>query len=271
MTNPEQSGELVLDASSMSINTDIQVAQPTQMQVHDNDLSPLVNAVLDGRLDPDKLEKLLDIQKNYEAMQAEKAYHAAVSQFKKNAPTLKKDKTVSYQTDKGWTTYTHSSLGYALTKVNPALSESGLSLSFKTGQENGQTIITAILTHELGHSEKTALGASPDSSGGKNGIQSIASTVTYLKRHTAFALLGLEGIEDTDGNTAETDSTGNEVAAHARQEEKPAMYPTEKFDANIKKWRQVITEGKKTAEQIIMKIESIGQLTAQQRRQIRGE
>lgn len=179
-------------------STDIQLVDEHASSA--NRLSPLVLAAMDKNLDTDKLNQLLEIQAKFEAMEAEKAYNRAMSDFKSNAPTIKKDKLVSYVTDKGTTQYRHASLGYALTEINPVLSKFGLSLTFRARQENGQTIVTAQVTHLSGHSESTELGASPDSSGGKNGIQSIASTVTYLKRHTAFALLGLEGIDDDDGN-----------------------------------------------------------------------
>ena len=48
--------------------------------------------------------------------------------------------------------------------------------------------------------------ASPDDSGGKNAIQSIGSTVSYLQRYTILALAGLATREmDDDGSTSEVE------------------------------------------------------------------
>lgn len=161
-------------------------------------LSPLVQAAMSGQLDTEKMRELLSIQKEYEANEARKSYHRAVAEFKANAPTVKKDKTVSF----GNTHYKHVSLGYALSEINPVLSQYGLSLSWKTRQEDKTIFVKCILTHELGHSEETELFGFPDNSGQKNPVQQVASTVTYLKRHTAFALLGLEAEDDDDGRGA---------------------------------------------------------------------
>jgi hypothetical protein len=198
--------EAEMDAKEETIieHNKLQTVPETQPPAaQQSSLSPLVQAAISGDLDTAKLNEMLEIQEKYEAMEARKAYHQAVAEFKANAPTVKKNKRVSYTTDKGTTQYDHASLGYALAEVNPVLSQYGLSLSWKTDQKDGGTYVTAILTHAMGHSEETTLFASPDTSGGKNSIQSIASTVTYLKRHTAFAILGLEAVDaDDDGNAA---------------------------------------------------------------------
>lgn len=174
--------------------------QAPAVQQPNTGLSPLVQAAMSGQLDTQKLNDLLQIQKDYEANEARKAYHRAVAAFKANAPTVRKDKTVSY----GNTNYRHVSLGYALSEINPVLSRYGLSVSWKTRQEDKLIYVTCYLSHELGHSESTELFGGPDASGQKNPIQQIASAVTYLKRHTAFALLGLEAEDaDDDGGAGE--------------------------------------------------------------------
>lgn len=93
--------------------------------------------------------------------------------------------------------------------------------------------VTATLTHSMGHSETTALRSSPDASGGKNGIQAIASATTYLKRHTGFALLGLEGVDDDDGNASggRSPNAGNKNNVY-----RPAYTPEQKstFDQIVR-------------------------------------
>ena len=56
----------------------------------------------------------------------------------------------------------------------------------------------------MGHSEETTLKAPPDTSGSKNSIQAIGSTVTYLERYTLLAATGMAAAGmDNDGRFAD--------------------------------------------------------------------
>jgi hypothetical protein len=56
----------------------------------------------------------------------------------------------------------------------------------------------------MGHSESTSLTAAPDTSGSKNSIQAVGSTITYLERYTLLALTGLAAQgQDDDGQAME--------------------------------------------------------------------
>src|SRR3990167_3159724 len=126
----------------------------------------------------DQLEKLLTLQERWEANEAKKAYHRAMAEFKQNPPEIAKDKKVAF----GNTKYNHASLANVVRKITKELSKHGLSASWST-QQNGQIIVTCKITHVLGHSEETSLSAPADSSGSKNSIQAIGSTITYLERY----------------------------------------------------------------------------------------
>jgi hypothetical protein len=62
--------------------------------------------------------------------------------------------------------------------------------------------VTCSVSHELGHAESTSLSHSPDSSGKKNSIQAIGSTITYLQRYTILALTGLATKGQDDDGTS---------------------------------------------------------------------
>lgn len=156
--------------------------------------SSLIALALDKGADAstlEKLEKVLELQERWEANEARKAYHEAMAKFKANPPEIEKDKKVSYRAGAGMTEYTHASLANVTRKINEGLSKHGLSASWNTRQDNGTVTVTCKVTHELGHSEATSLTASPDTSGSKNPIQAIGSTVAYLERYTILALTGL--------------------------------------------------------------------------------
>mgnify|MGYP001565061912 CR=1 FL=1 len=158
----------------------------------------MIRLAVSGGADLDKLEKLLILQERYEANEAKKAYNAAMAAFKANPPKIDKDKDVAY----GTTKYSHASLANVTEKINSELSKYGLSASWTTKQ-NGQICVTCRITHIKGHSEETMLCAPSDTSGSKNAIQAIGSTITYLERYSLLALTGLATYDqDDDGKSA---------------------------------------------------------------------
>ena len=165
--------------------------------------SPLMTAAAlvqaNGDMDVAKLKELLELQERWDATQAKKAYVQAMADFKENPPEILKDKHVSHPTKQGGQKeYNHATLYNVTTTINTELSKYGLTASWKTSQENSSVKVTCIITHILGHSEETFLFAPSDPSGGKNPIQAIGSTVTYLQRYTLLALTGLATYEQDD-------------------------------------------------------------------------
>ena len=150
---------------------------------------------------PELIEKMMALQERYEANEARKAFHDAMSRFKANPPEIGKDKSVAYTVQgKGTTAYNHASLANVTGKINRALSEHGLSAGWTTVQNERGVTVTCTITHKFGHSEGTSLTAAPDTTGSKNAIQAIGSTVSYLERYTILALTGLATHDmDDDG------------------------------------------------------------------------
>jgi hypothetical protein len=171
-----------------------ELAMPTPMR--------LIELAVQKGADPDQLGKLLDLQMRWEANEAKKAFVAAMNDFAKAAPEINKNRHVKFKTSSGVTEYDHATLDNVVEKIGDALQRVGVRHSWETGSEAGRIRVTCILTHALGHSEKTTLEAGPDASGGKNSIQAIGSTVTYLQRYTLLAATGLatKGADD-DGKT----------------------------------------------------------------------
>lgn len=161
----------------------------------------LLQRAMDSGADLDKLEQLMRMQERWEANDARKAFANALVEFKAEAPVINKDKRVTYKTDKGDTTYTHSTLGNVAEKLGPILSRHGLAYNYKTEQmEGGRVKVTCTLTHRQGHSESVSLEHGRDSSGGKNDIQALGSAISYLERYTLLAVTGVAtGGDDDDG------------------------------------------------------------------------
>ena len=181
---------------------------PTQVSA---DISPIgmIMAAVNGQADLDKVAKLLEIQERWEANEARKAYHRAMSAFKQNPPVIDKNKKVAY----GNTKYNHASLDNVVAKITAELSKHGLSASWTTHQ-NGVISVTCRITHELGHSEETTLTASADKTGAKNDIQALGSTISYLQRYSILSVCGLATTDcpiDTDGITSKDNITADQL------------------------------------------------------------
>jgi hypothetical protein len=151
-----------------------------------------------------KLQTMLDMKLRFEANEARLAYIASMHEFRSNPPEINKTKKVSYENkDRSVTTYYHAELDDVVEIISQALRKVDIRPSWKTSDNGGKITVTCVLTHKLGHSEEVATLAGPaDTSGGKNNIQAIGSTTTYLQRYTLLAGTGLAAKgQDDDGKT----------------------------------------------------------------------
>lgn len=121
-----------------------------------------------------------------------------MSNFKASPPQIVKDMLNKQYGSK------YSSLANFVNTVNPELSRHGLSSKWELNQSGGITV-TCVMTHIMGHMESVSMTAPADTSGAKNPIQQIKSTVTYLELATFQAITGLvasDAAMDDDGNGA---------------------------------------------------------------------
>lgn len=159
----------------------------------------LLQLAMSQNADLDKLTKLMELQERWEANEARKAFNAAMAQFKANPPHISKNKHVKF----GQTEYDHATLDHVSEVIGDALSKVGIRHSWATVQDDsGMVHVTCVLSHELGHSERTTLRANADTSGSKNAIQALGSAVTYLQRYTLLAATGMATGLDDDGQNA---------------------------------------------------------------------
>ena len=175
----------------------------SQDQVPANSPMGMMMAAMQQGASLDQVEKMMDLQERWEQREAEKTFNDALAAFKAEAVEIIKRRTVDFNTAKGRTHYKHAELSDVVEAVGPALSKHGFAWNWKTEQDNSIIRVTCTLKHRQGHSDSVSLQAAPDQSGNKNSIQAIASTVTYLQRHTLKAITGVsEKGDDNDGQGA---------------------------------------------------------------------
>src|SRR6266498_1043366 len=123
----------------------------------------------------------------------------ALIKFQQACPTIIKDKTaevVSKRTG-GKYQYHYADLAGIMSAIRPVLSDCGLFLS-QTFATNGATFLVTTLMHENGETIDSRItlpidGLAP---------QEVASAITYYRRYSITALLGLAA-EDDDGKAAQ--------------------------------------------------------------------
>lgn len=166
-----------------------------------------------------KLEKLMELAERWRAAEAKRSYVRAFALFKKNMPDVVKDMlNKQYGSD-------YSSLANLVNTTSRVLGEYGLHANWRPDQSDGIKI-TCVITHEDGHSEEVWLKGPPDTSGQKNPLQQIKSTLTYLEGATFQAITGVVA------RSASTDDDGNGAGKGKPEVTAPAGY--EKWRADMK-------------------------------------
>lgn len=207
--------------------TPVQVPQPMQM---------IDNAVRAGA-SMDTLEKLFALQERYEANEARKQYVAALAAFKAQGLRVHKDRTVSQGA--GRPTYKHATLSNIIETIAPALADHGLSATWSTSQEPHGITVTCILRHAAGHMESVSLTGQPDAGPGRNNIQAIGSTITYLQRYTLLAITGVAASDQDDDAIGSGDRGQQYITDEQCDEISALLHATNSDFAEFLKWLKV--------------------------------
>lgn len=168
-------------------------------------ISVIERAATNPDVDIDKMERLLEMHERILQRDGRVAYFAALSRMQPTLPVISRRGTISVPAKDGKTGH---ETPYALWEdvneaIRPMLAEHGFALSFRVKKEADRVEVTGILSHRDGHAEETMLSLPMDTTGSKNNVQAIGSSVSYGKRYTAFALLNITSRgEDDDGKAA---------------------------------------------------------------------
>jgi hypothetical protein len=163
----------------------------------------MLDRALSSGATPETLEKLLNMQERWEKSQARKAFDTAIAEAKAKLRPVARNR-------EGHNNKRYADFAAVARAVDGILSEHGLSYRFRSMQ-NEKINVTCILSHRDGHSEETTLSGPADTSGSKNAIQAIGSTLTYLQRYSLMQALGLAAADDDDGALPITDEQADEL------------------------------------------------------------
>lgn len=169
-----------------------------------NSFLPMIQQAIAHGTTKENLMALIDVQERIMAKDAEMQFNAALADMQPELPTVEKNGAIKF-TDKQ---NVERNTPYALYEdiieaIRPSLKKYGFSLSFSSDRDGDKVIITGKLAHRAGHSEKVVIPIPLDTSGSKNNVQAIGSSLSYGKRYAVGMLLNIvtRG-EDDDGTAA---------------------------------------------------------------------
>jgi hypothetical protein len=155
--------------------------------------------------DVDKLAALLDLKIKWEQHESKKSFDAALEAFRRNKVVVEKTKKVAFANrDGSETSYNHAELDKAAEIVDDALAAVGLTYTWEPDSTVDGKPKMSLVMRGFGHTERLGgLVGPPDASGGKNAMQAIGSSTTYLARYVLLFALGIVAKNrDDDGRAA---------------------------------------------------------------------
>ena len=150
-------------------------------------------------MDVEKLEKMLDMQERILDKQAEQSFQIALSQMQAEMPVIEKNGEIKVGNQVRSKFAKFEDINR---QVLPVLQKFGFSITFQTNQAQDAIHVVGVLRHKDGHKESTMLPIPLDTSGSKNAVQAIGSSVSYGKRYVMCALLNITSTDDDDDGVA---------------------------------------------------------------------
>lgn len=190
-------------------------ATPHQAMAPSNSPAAMMRAAAEQGLDAQSIREMMQLQREWEANEAVKAFNTAFADFKSEAVRVIKRTTITDGPLKG---KKHSNLFDVVDVTVAPLAKHGLSTSWKLTKDEPQWMeVTCVLKHVAGHSDSVSMGAAPDTGPGRNAIQARGSAKKYLERYTLMAVLGLADTEDDDGAGANGTDASDKAKAVERE------------------------------------------------------
>lgn len=175
-------------------------ARPEREEQSTSLIQVIERAARDSSIDIDKMERLLAMKERLDAKTAVEAYNADFAAMQPELPEITEKGQIKVNNE---VRSTYAKFEDINAVVKPILAKHGFGLSFKTSTKDSKATVVAILMHRGGHSEQTEMELGADTSGSKNGVQALGSSISYAKRYTMTAILNITTRgQDNDGATA---------------------------------------------------------------------
>lgn len=160
---------------------------------------------------PEDVRQFLDMRDRDIREKQRLAFKAAFTAFQEEVPELIKNKAG----DRG--RYKYIELPELQKHLRKPLAKHGFSISWDQDDTGETVIVICTLSHISGYEQTSRLSGKPgdvvsNNESATNGIQKKAALITYLRRYTYTAVLGISsGDQDTDGRVQQ--QTGKRTAS----------------------------------------------------------
>jgi len=171
------------------------------VQSSQSSVDTFISQAIQNSLPVETMEKLFSLRERVKAEQAKEAYVKAVSKFQRECPIIEKTKKVLNK-DGRTVRYQYAPIEAIAEQIKKPLTSNGLSYRWEVENKEGFMKAIAVITHEMGHSEKSSFEIPIDKEGFMTAPQKYASSLTFAKRYSLCNALGIStGEEDDDSNT----------------------------------------------------------------------
>lgn len=176
------------------------------LTVQESTPQALLSQAIEKGLDVESLGKLMALQERWEANQARRAFFEAFTEFQMNCPDIRKTKEVRFKEIDAKPQYSYAPLADIARQISKTLQKSKLSYRWEIQDADTQIKVTCLISHIDGHTERTTMSATADTTGSKNAIQARASAISYMQRYTLIGALGISTADsDIDGRMPDAD------------------------------------------------------------------
>lgn len=175
------------------------VAQPPEP------LQILANAVLEGKVDAESLERLSALVERHEDRKAAKEFAAAMAEFRRRCPEIMKASPVRKRS--GEVLYHYVKIHHVQRICDPILEDLGLSYWWDSETEGNRVTTVCHLEHTSGHSREARFTA-PNDQGTDlmSGAQKAAAGKNFARRQTLIDVLGVTTADVDDDAAPQDDS-----------------------------------------------------------------
>lgn len=172
-------------------------------EIHNNTIDQaIIEMVKTPDIQPERLEKFIDLKFKIEAEQAKQAFQNAMANFQGECPIIKKSKKVKFTGKSGNTTaYNYAPLDEMVYIIKPIMQKHGLSFSFniKRCEDGSINELITTIRHSRGHSENYSHWFNPLHDNSRmNQSQRIKSALSFAKRAGLENALGIVTAEEDD-------------------------------------------------------------------------
>jgi hypothetical protein len=166
--------------------------EPTAVRGEDPILAMIERAARDPNVDVAKFERLMAMRVDLEKRQASLAFAQAFAAMQTELPVIdRRGRIVIAKEGKAPQDSRYAAYEDILEAIRPILFKHDFSLRFEhETTADGRLATTAILRHAQGHEERaTTPPLQHDSTGSKNAVQAVGSSLSYGRRYALLAVL----------------------------------------------------------------------------------